>query len=237
MPQPSGTQHTCPTGFELVAQSIDPSTPPQLEPFQVLLIKAGPDHYIGTNGSVGGDGQPRDISHYDVCAPTTPPTTTEPPPTATTAPPSTVTTPTTLVVSETTTAPAPTTTEIVLDNPPDTSHTPNMTTTTTTTTIFSCEGVTAEGHPWTYHGSDEAVCDTTSPPPVVFSCERVTADGHAWTYHGSDEAVCATTQPETTTELAYTGIDGTLIAAGGALIICGALLTALARKLRKNGEK
>ena len=80
MTRPSGTQHTCPEGTELIAKSIDPSSPPSLEAGQVLLIKAGPEHFTGSYPGT------KDISHYDVCQGDVPPVTV-PPVTVVTVPP------------------------------------------------------------------------------------------------------------------------------------------------------
>ena len=49
MSRPKGTKHECPDGYELIAKSIDPDHEPVLQDGQVLLIKAGPNHYVGHN--------------------------------------------------------------------------------------------------------------------------------------------------------------------------------------------
>ena len=75
---PPPQEHLCPEGYELVAKSLE--EPPELLPNQIVLIKAGRDHYL-----VGENPPDKEISHYDVCE-TDPPPTTEPP---TTEPPTT----------------------------------------------------------------------------------------------------------------------------------------------------
>ena len=51
--------------------------------------------------------------------------------------------------------------------------TPTPDPTTTTAQFFACEGVTEDGHPWSYHGPDPAVCSTTEPPPTELAATGV----------------------------------------------------------------
>ena len=162
MSRPEGTKHTCPEGYTLIEKSIDPDYEPVLEDGQILLIKAGNEHYTGTYG--GG----KDISHYDICfqppastTTTAPPvTTTQPPPTtSTTAPPVTTTTstppPTTVPETTTTTSPEVTTTTVIAS----TTTTPQVTTTvpvTTTTVVVQCEQEPCDELPHTGTNADIA---------------------------------------------------------------------------------
>jgi hypothetical protein len=147
--RPPGTEHTCPEGYEIVEQSIDPgSGPPELGDGQVLLIKVAAQHYVG---SYDGD---QDVSHYDICGPVKPEptTTTEKPATTTTTEQETTTTTTTTEETTTTTGPK------VLDT---------VVTTSTTTFVFPC--FTPEGDGYVYdgdpaHGPCGTLLTTTTAP-------------------------------------------------------------------------
>lgn len=149
MTRPVGTEHACPEGYVLEQQSIDPGDgPPEVPEGWMLLIKAGPEHYVGENTSG------KDVSHYDLCSPDTPPTTvptTTTPVTTTTVPPTTTTTTT---EAPTTTVPSTTTEPLTTTEPP------------TTLVVYRCGGVTETGLTWNYEGTDPAVCTTTTVPPM-----------------------------------------------------------------------
>lgn len=82
-----GDEHRCPPPLTITTQSIDPGDgPPPLGDGQVLLIKAGPNHYVGVNPTK------LDVSHYDICGETVTTTTT------TTVPDKPTTTTTTVVI-------------------------------------------------------------------------------------------------------------------------------------------
>ena len=208
MSRPKGTKHECPDGYELIAKSIDPDHEPVLQDGQVLLIKAGPNHYVGHNPTG------KDISHFDVCGPEIPPTTTtQPPPVTTTSPPP-VTTTTSQPPVTTTTQPPPITT---------TTSTPPPTTVPETTTTTSPEVTTTTG----VDSTTSTVPESTTSTQVTFTIPTTPTSIYTTTTTESPvcEAACG--------ELPHTGANADIAGIGGLVLGAGVLLTVIARRLKK----